>query len=82
MTSDQFRKITNCGDCPCLSVDFEQGEWCNLGYDVKYYWTKEAKIFTGCENCGLVIIRYKEKKVLKKYHIESSIGRRERTDGK
>ena len=32
-----------CDGCPCLNEDYEEGESCNLGYDIDYQKTESGK---------------------------------------
>jgi len=71
-------KYTVCNDCPCMSVDYESGSSCNLGYDTRYLHLEfEETTSSGivvvnrewievCENCGLTSIRYGDQEIVPK----------------
>ena len=46
--------------CPCLNLDYEQGEECNLGYSVEYRMSladhHNNAHFIVSNNCGLIKI--------------------------
>ena len=49
--------------CPCLNIDYEQGEYCNLNYTTQYLQTGEIVSY----DCELVIITYIKNAVLEHF---------------
>ena len=47
---------TICDGCPCLNIDYEYGESCNLGYNGNFYQIKDGDVRAVSSDCKLVTI--------------------------
>ena len=77
-TLDPFRMVTRCDKCPCCNGDYEDGDSCNLEYNLSFYWTPDGKLISGSEECGLSFVEYTDGV----YHPEEIEARKGRTDGR
>jgi len=64
-----MKKVTQCTYCPCSKSDFENGEWCMLGYNV-FISHKNGESFYSSDNCGLESVKYAGGEFIKPEPIE------------
>jgi hypothetical protein len=50
----------SCEGCPCLNIDYEQGQSCNLGYDCELRWDENKELQKTSLDCKLVAVTYKD----------------------
>lgn len=79
VSPETFIKMTPCDDCPCLNNDYEQGAWCNNGFDSDLYWMAGGKLINASKNCELIMIKNKNETFKKPDFV---MARKARTDGK